>query len=157
MESHRGPHRDWQGRLDNVSPSRSSLHCCRKRFVRTEGLLVSQRYEDETVMYQCRHSGDYGALLSTTEGAGGNEDTSILAPVAAGRPLLAGLVPEGLPLGWEVTVTGGNTEEDSVERLELGRVVEDGDVGRLGRSVHLGQDLISESLSNPRQRVRFGT
>lgn len=60
-------------------------------------------------------------------------------------PLLAGLVPEGLELGGEVAVAGGDAEEDGVEGLEFGRVVQHSVVG-LGWSVHLLEDLVGERL-----------
>jgi hypothetical protein len=53
-----------------------------------------------------------------------------------------------LPLSREVTESGGDTEEDTVVLLELLGVLEGGDAGVLGRSVHLGQDLLGESLGD---------
>lgn len=44
------------------------------------------------------------------------------------------------------TVTCGNTEEDAIELLELGGVVQDGDISRLGRRVHLCEDIIGKGL-----------
>ena len=114
----------------------------------SEGSLVSQRDVDEAVVDESRHGGDGGGLLATTEGAGADEHTSILAPEGALLPLLAGLVPEGLELGGEVAVTCGDAEEDAVEGLKLGGVVQDGDVGRLGRRVHLLEDLFGECLGD---------
>lgn len=112
-----------------------------------EGGLVTQRNVDEAVVSESTHGGNDSGLLATTEGTGGNEDTGILAPVAAGGPDGAGLVPEGLPLSREVTVTGGDTEQDGIVLQEVGRL--SNGVGRLGRSVHLGKDLLREGLSNP--------
>jgi hypothetical protein len=114
----------------------------------SEGSLVSQRNVDEAVVDESRHGGDGGGLLATTEGAGADEHTSILAPEGALLPLLAGLVPEGLELGGEVAVTGGDTEEDTVECLQLGRVVQGSDVGGLGGSIHLVEDVLGERLGD---------
>ena len=50
----------------------------------SEGSLVSQRDVDEAVVDESRHGGDGGGLLATTEGAGADEHTSILAPVGLG-------------------------------------------------------------------------
>jgi hypothetical protein len=108
----------------------------------SEGSLVSQRNVDEAVVDESRHGGDGGGLLATTEGAGADEHTSILLP------LLTGLVPEGLELGGEVAVTGGDTEEDTVECLQLGRVVQGSDVGGLGGSIHLVEDVLGEGLGD---------
>lgn len=97
---------------------------------------------------KCGHGRDDGALLSTTLGTGGDEDADVLAPVTAGRPLLAGGVPEGLPLSGEVSVTSWDTEEEGIVLLE-GVGVDDGDLGGLWRSVHLGKDILWESLGDP--------
>ena len=110
----------------------------------SEGGLVAQRNVDEAVVDESRHGGDGGGLLATTEGAGADEHTSILAPEGALLPLLAGLVPEGLELGGEVAVTGGDTEEDGIVVKES--LVAGNRVGRLGGSVHLGENVLREGL-----------
>lgn len=112
-----------------------------------EGGLVTQRDVDEAVVGESAHGGNDGRLLATARGTSGNEDTSILAPVAAGGPDGAGLVPEGLPLSGEVTVTGGDTEEDGIVLQKLGGL--NNGIAGLGRGVHLGENLLRESLSNP--------
>ena len=53
-----------------------------------------------------------------------------------------------LPLSGEVAVTGGDAHEEGVVFHEDGGVAEDGDVGVLGRGVHLGEDLLGERLLN---------
>lgn len=114
----------------------------------SESSLVAERNVDEAVVNQSGHAGDGGGLLATTEGTGADEHAGVLAPEAALLPLLAGLVPEGLELGREVSVTGGNTEEDTVEGLKLGGIIQGGDVGGLGRRVHLSKDLLGEGLGD---------
>ena len=54
-----------------------------------------------------------------------------------------------LPLGREVTVASGDTEDEPVE---LGEVLrgKDGVVG-LGGGVHLVEDLLRQGLGNPNQ------
>ena len=69
------------------------------------------------------HGGDGSALLATSQGACGDEKASVLASVRTLRPLLAGLVPERLPLCREVSVPGWDTEEQGVILLQLGRIV----------------------------------
>ena len=54
-----------------------------------EGRLVAQRHVDEAVVGQGAHGGDGGALLAAAEGAGGDEETSVLAPETARGPLTA--------------------------------------------------------------------
>jgi hypothetical protein len=113
----------------------------------TESSLVTKRNVDEAVVRQGRHASDSSALLSATQGTGGNEHSSVLAPEASLSPLLASLVPEGLELRWEVSVTGGDTEQDAVKGFELGGVLEDGHIG-LGRRIHLVEDILGERLGN---------
>lgn len=113
-----------------------------------EGGLVTQRDVDEAVVSESAHGGNDGGLLTTTHGTGGNEDTGVLAPVATGGPDGAGLVPEGLPLSREVTVTGGDTEENGIVLQEIGGL--NNGVAGLGGGVHLGQNLLRESLADPR-------
>jgi len=67
---------------------------------------------------QSRHCGKSGALLSTALGAGSDEEAGVFAPVGTGLPLAAGGVPEGLPLGGEVSVAGGDAEEEGVVLLQ---------------------------------------
>lgn len=55
------------------------------------------------------------------------------------------LVPEGLELSGPVTVSGGDTEEETVVLLEGLGVGEDRVVG-LGRGVHLAEDILAKSL-----------
>lgn len=93
-------------------------------------------------MSQCGHGGDGGALLSTTGRGGGDEETGILAPVGALLPLSTGLVPKCFDLCGEVSIARGDAEQYTIERFELGRVVEDRDVGGLRWCIHLGQDLV---------------
>jgi hypothetical protein len=106
--------------------------------------LISQGDVDNAVMGHGAHGGDGSALLSATQGAGGDEEASVLAPVLAPLPLPACLVPEGLPLGGEVTVTGGDAEEEGVVCLEV--VGLNGRVVGFGGGVHFGENLLGEGL-----------
>lgn len=94
------------------------------------------------------HGGESSALLSTTLGAGADEQAGVLAPEAAGLPLTASAVPEGPPLRGEVAVAGGDSEQEGIVLLEDGGVADLGDGGVLGGSVHLGQDFLRESLGD---------
>lgn len=114
----------------------------------TEGLGVAEGNVDDAVVGEGGDGVLSSGLLATAEGGGRDKDTGHLAPEATGSPLLAGLVPEGLPLGGEVAVAGGDAEEEGVVLLELGGVLEDGHVGGLGGSVHLGEDLLGEGLGD---------
>ena len=62
-------------------------------------------------------------------------------------PKAASGIDERLPLTREVTVTGGNTKEESIILLQL--VVRNGGVVALGRCVHLCKDLLRECLGDP--------
>ena len=91
------------------------------------------------------HAGNGRALLASALGRGRDEDAGVLAPVAAGLPLLAGLVPEGLPLSGEIAVAGGDTEEEGVVFLELLGGDEGDGVGLAG-GVHFAEDFLGEGL-----------
>lgn len=111
--------------------------------------LVAERNVDETVVGESAHGSKAGRLLATTLSAGGNEETGVLAPVTTGGPDTTSAVPEGLPLGGEVTVASGDTEQDGVvlkESVGFGN-----GVAGLGGSVHLGQNIVGEGLSDPRR------
>ena len=96
---------------------------------------------------QGRHGGNDSALLSTTWSSSGDEDTSVLAPIPAVRPLASSRVPESLPLGREVTITGGDAEKERIVLLERCGVG-DGDIGGLRGRVHLGENFSRESLGD---------
>jgi hypothetical protein len=113
----------------------------------TESSLVSKRNVDESVMGQGRHAGNSRALLSSTKSTRANEHSGVLAPEASLGPLLSSLVPESLELCWEVSVTRGDTEQDAVKGFELSGVLENGHV-RLGRRVHLVEDVLGERLGD---------
>jgi len=113
-----------------------------------EAVLVTERDVAHSVVSEGGHGGNAGRLLSTTLGGGRDEETGELASVGTSGPLLTGAVPEGLPLGWEVTVSGWDTEEESVVLLEdLG--VDDWDRLGLWWSVHLSENLGRKGLADP--------
>jgi hypothetical protein len=112
-------------------------------------VLVSEGNVNESVVSEGAHGSESSGLLSSTLGAGGDEETSILAPVQSLSPLLASLVPEGLPLSGEVAVTCRYSKEDTIVLLENSGVREGFDVGGLGWCVHFGEDFIVKGLSNP--------
>lgn len=68
-----------------------------------EGGLVAQRDEDHAVVHEGRHGADDGGLLASARGGGADEHAGVLAPEGSGLPLAAGLVPEDLELGGEVS------------------------------------------------------
>ena len=92
-----------------------------------------------------RHASQRSALLSSAHRRGRDEDADVLPVEAASLPLLASVVPEGLPLGGHVAVTGGNPDEEGVIFLELVGG-DDGDGFALARGAHLGEDVLWESL-----------
>ena len=111
-----------------------------------EGSGVPERDIDDAVVSEGAHGGNGGGFLTAARGAGADEQASIFAPEATGLPEMAGGVPECLPLGGEVAVTGGDAEEEGVVGLE--DVRGDGGVVRLGWGVHLGQDFLGEGLAD---------
>lgn len=114
-----------------------------------KGVGVAQGDVDDAVVGEGGQGGDGGGLLAAAEGGGGDEEAGELAVEGTLLPLGTGVVPEGLPLGGEVSVPGGDTDQEGIVLGQLGWVVEDGDVRWLGGSVHLGQDFLREGLGNP--------
>ena len=115
---------------------------------KVESGLVAERHVDYAMMGERGHGCHCGGLLSASLGGGANEEASVLAPEATGLPLLASVVPEGPPLGREVAVASGNAHKEGIVLLEDGGVADLRDGGVLGRSVHLGQDLLGEGLGD---------
>lgn len=105
---------------------------------------VSKRNIDHSMVSQGGHGVCTSHLLSTTWGGRRDEETNILPRETTGSPETTGLVDEGLPLAGEVTVTGGDTEEEGVVLWKL----VDGDdwVVVLWGGVHLGENFLGESL-----------
>lgn len=116
-----------------------------------ESGLVAKRDVDDTVVGKCAHGSESSRLLSTTLGTGADEQTGILAPEGARGPLATSPIPESSPLCREVAVTGGDAHEEGIVLLEDRGVADLGDRCVLGRSVHLGQDLLGKSLRDAEQ------
>lgn len=120
-----------------------------------EGGGVAERDEDDAVVDERRERVHDGGLLAAARGRGRDEDAGELAGERAREPLLAGGVPERLPLGGEVAVAGGDAEQEGVVLDELLRG-DDGEIG-LRRGVHLGEDLLGECLGHSAVAVSRGT
>lgn len=91
------------------------------------------------------HGRQSGALLPSSLRGGADEDADVFAVEAASLPLLAGLVPEGFPLGGEVAEAGGDAEEEGVVFFELVRS-DEGDGAGLAGCVHLREDFFGKGL-----------
>jgi hypothetical protein len=111
-----------------------------------EDSLVAQWHVDDTMMGQSRHGSDASALLATTESTCAHEQTGILAPESTLLPLATSRIPEGLPLSWEIAVSGGDAEEEGIVLLKLAWVLDGWDAVVLWWSVHLLEDLSWECL-----------
>lgn len=134
-----------------------------------EGLGVAEGNVDDAVVSQGGHGGEGSGLLTTAGSSSGDEETGLLAPVTAGGPDSTGHVPEGLyqntlsvlfpsvhtlirscttylPLSGEVSISGGNAKQETVVLGEGLGILEDGDIAGLGRSVHLREDFLGQSL-----------
>jgi hypothetical protein len=81
----------------------------------TEGMCVAERDVDDAVVSEGGEGVESSRLLSSTSAGGRDEHTGVLAAESTGRPELTSGIPESLELGREVTVTGGNTEEESID------------------------------------------
>jgi hypothetical protein len=82
-------------------------------------LGVAHRDVDDAVVGKGRERIHGSRLLSTTRARGGDEHAGVLAREAAGRPELAGRVPEGLELRREVAVPGRDTEEEAENGMRI--------------------------------------
>ena len=112
-----------------------------------KGLRIAQGNDVDAMVHERRKRRDDRRLLAAAERGGRDEHGRELARERAGRPELAGRVPERLPLGGEVAVAGGDAEEEGVE---LGEVAGREDrVRGLGGRVQLGEDVLGERLGDP--------
>lgn len=110
--------------------------------------LVAKRDIDHAVVSKRAHGGDAGRLLTSTEGSGGDEKASVLAPEATLLPLAAGAIEECLPLGREIAVASGDPEENTVVLCKLlGSNAGNGRI--LGWGVHLLEDFLGKGFLNP--------
>jgi len=121
----------------------SSLPKSRLNFQRR---LIPQRNIDHPMSSKRRHSRQRGSLLSTTLRSSANEQPNILTPEATRRPLLAGCIPEGLPLCREISEPGGDAEEERVVFLKGGGVYSR--IGGFGTCVKLGENFFWECLAD---------
>lgn len=126
------------------APRTPAMHLLQVRQL-PERRLVPQRHIDHAMMREGAHGRDASRLLPSAQAGGGDEEPRVLAPETALHPLAAGAVEEGLPLGGEVAVAGGNAEEHAIVLLELGGR-DFGDGGVLGRGVHLGEDFFRKGF-----------
>ena len=120
---------------------------------RCEGFGITQGYIDDAMMGKGTHCRNGSAFLSSTLRSGGNEQTTVFTPVTTSEPHLASGIPEGFPLGGEVSVTSWNTHKESIVFLELFSG-DEGDVFALLRDVHFGEDFLREGLLDSSTEVR---
>lgn len=111
-----------------------------------KGVLVTQGHVDDTMVGKSGNGVEGSHLLTTTGGASGDKEASVLAVKSALGPETSSRVPESLPLSREVAVTGGDSKEETVV-LSQGAGRGNGVLG-LGGSMHLTQDLFRESLGD---------
>ena len=77
-------------------------------------LRITQGHIDDPVMGQGGHTRDGGGFLPSAQGGCADEKAGHLAIEAPTRPQPASLVPESLPLGGEIAVTGRDTKEEGL-------------------------------------------
>ena len=106
---------------------------------------VTEGHVDDAVVREGAHGRQRRALLAAALRGRRDEEAGVLAVVAARLPLLARVVPKGLPLGGQVAVARRDAEQEGGVLFELVRG-DEGDRGRLAGCVHFGQDLLGEGL-----------
>ena len=126
-------------REGSCTPRGSSTDLVKTGKDRVRG-LVSQRHIDHPVMRKRAHGRNRRALLPSTLGRGRDKHPGVFAPVSAGLPLLAGAIPEGFPLGWEVAVASWDAEKEGVVFGEFFRG-DFGDGAVFWGRVHLREDV----------------
>lgn len=118
-----------------------------------EGFGVTQWYIDDAMVGKGTHCRNGSAFLSSTLRSGGNEQSTVFTPVTTIVPHVASGIPEGFPLGGEVSVTSWNTHKESIVFRELFSR-DEGDVFALLRDVHFGEDFLREGLLDSSSEVR---
>ena len=117
-----------------------------------ESFTIAQWHETDTMMGQGAHESKSCALLSSSQTGGRDKAAGILADQSSRSPELPSGVPEVLPLGGEVTVSGWDTEDEGIVFLK--RVGSDeGDGFVLRRYVHLAENFLGESLLDSKGRT----
>lgn len=111
-----------------------------------ESVLVAQRNEDHSMVGKGGHGVQGSDFLPTALSTSGDENADVFAMEGAACPETAGGVDECLPLAREVTITSGDTEEESVEFRQIGSG--DGGVCRLWRGVQGRENRVGESLGD---------
>ncbi|ANB15925.1 hypothetical protein AWJ20_3569 [Sugiyamaella lignohabitans] len=79
-----------------------------------EVVLITKRNIDDTMMGQGGQRVEDSDLLTTTGGTGRNKYTGIFTPESTRSPQTTSSIPEGLPLSGEVTITSGDTKQESI-------------------------------------------
>jgi len=111
-----------------------------------ESTGIAKGNEDHAMMDEGRHDAKVGALLTTTCTSSRNKGAHEFPGEGTSLPELSGGIPESLELCWPRAITSADTNEEAVVLRELGG----GNNGVVGfsRGIHLGEDLLRESLRN---------
>ena len=104
------------------------------------------------MMGQGAHESKSGALLSSSQTGGRDEAAGILADQGSRSPELPSGVPEVLPLGGKITVSGWDTEDEGIVFLELVGS-DEGNGFVLRRCIHLAENFLGESLLDSKGRT----
>lgn len=118
-----------------------------------EGMLVSERNIDDSVVSESRERVESSDLLPTTLPTGRDEETGVFAGESTGSPKTTSGIDERFPLGGEISVTGGDTEEEGIIRFQ--DVGSDDWVAGLRSSVHLSEDLFGKGFGDPDARKKI--
>jgi hypothetical protein len=131
-------------------------------------MRVPERYENDAVVGERRHTIKDRSLLSSTKGTGGYKRTSILTRERPLQPKFAGFVPDSLnwmrprlkqpnnrcaylPLSREVSVASGDAEKECVVFDQgIVNVNQDGVIVFRG-CTHLGEDLLGECFRDSKR------
>lgn len=118
-----------------------------------ERLGVAQRNIGDAVVSKRGHGGEGRRLLATAGRGSGDEQTGEFAVEATSLPLGARSIPKCLPLGGEVSVPGGDTDQEAVIPGESGGIRESLDIRGLRRRVELAENFFRKGLRDPTQTM----
>lgn len=110
-----------------------------------EGLGITQRDVDHTLVHPGAERLESGCFLATACGSGGDKETEVFAMETTRLPQATEAIDEGLPLSTVVGIAGGNAKQEGIVLSEDLRGNE-GDGSVLLWGIHLLQDFGWEGL-----------
>lgn len=141
----RGLTRTVRASKGSSTPGRSSMYLL-KVGIESKCVFIAHGYIDDSVVGKGGHGIEGSDLLTSTGGSSGNKDSGVLTVKSTLGPETSSGIPKSLPLGREVSVSGGDSQKKGVVRCKDFRT-NDG-IFALGRRMHLGKNLLRKSFGD---------